>query len=168
MTRSEWGRLRVTRGVEGLWEAIHPLSSHHFLDNDLSKPLFSQTMMHSQKVNFNHFEISSIDHILFGHTDDTGHDFLTFRCPNHKVELFHKSGTGTSPSKLLDRIIQSEMSTLVFNVVVHQKVHNFLAFFVICGIKVSPFETTGQIKRLFLNIFGLKLLNLTLFLDLYC
>lgn len=79
------------------------------------------------------------------------------------MELFDEAWTCDTPSKLLERIVESKMSYLIFDVVLHQKFDNFSAFLIISNIKITPLEACGQSYRLFGNLILRELFNLTFF-----
>ena len=137
---TEWGWLRMTRGVEGLWVSKHSLSSHHFRDDNLSHLFLSQRMVDGQKVDFNHFQVAAANLELLWYTHDTGKNFLILAVSYEEKELRMVAGTSDTPPELFQRVVKSEMTDLIFDVVLHQKFNDLLAFGVISYIEIAPFK----------------------------
>lgn len=103
----------------------------------------SQRMVNSQEIDFHHFHVPAANLELLGHTYDTREDFLVFAVSNQEVELLDVAWTCDTPSELGERVVESEMSNLVFDVVLHQKFDNFLTLLVISHIEIAPLEASG-------------------------
>ena len=97
--------------------------------------------MNGQEVDFDHFNVPATNLELLGHTYDTSEDFLIFAVSNQEMELFDIAWTCNTPSELREGVMKSEMSHLIFDVVLHQKFNNFLTLLIIRDVKFTPFES---------------------------
>ena len=142
MSGAEWGWHGVTRGVIGLHKSMDTLSPHHLLNHRLGHSLISQALMDGQEIDLAH----SVDGLATNHyflwtSDDTCQDLTILRIPNHEVQIFDIARLCCSPPKLFFRILEPEVTHIVFDVVVFKEVNYFIDLSVILNIKSAPLES---------------------------
>jgi hypothetical protein len=78
------------------------------------------------------------------------------------MQIFNVTWTCASPSELLLGVMKPEVSNLILDIVIHQKIADFNDLIIICHIEGAPLEAFGKCKGLFGDVFWLKDLDLTL------
>ena len=84
--------------IKGLRIAKHSRSSHHFLNDYLGQPFFSQRMVNSQEIYFDHFHVLAANLEILGHTNDTGYNLLALNVSDQEMELLDVAWTCDGPS----------------------------------------------------------------------
>lgn len=161
---TEWSWHWMSRRIVGLSEPILSLSSHHFLDNNLSQSFFPELSVDSQEVDFSHLHCLSVNLNSFWASYYRCHDFLVLWVQHQKVKVFDEPRIANAPPELLLGISKSEIALCIFDVMVHQEFTNFINFVIIFGIESVPLETRWQRSGLIWNIFWFVFFYLTLLL----
>ena len=119
--------------------------------------------MDCKEVHFAHLHVLAINHDLLWDSYQTCHDLLVFAISHENMHLSHVSWSGTSPPELFLGVVESEVSNLILNIVIHEKFADFFHFIIIIHIKSAPLEAWRQSCGLTGDILRFELLDLPFF-----
>lgn len=118
--------------------------------------------MNCEEVYFSHFHGFTLDADSLWCACNDCHNLVVFVASNAEVKFSNITWGHDGVSKVFTAVVQSDMTIIVFNVVLVQKDTQLIGFEITGNVNVSPVETSRETKWLLRDVLCNELLNLPL------